>query len=180
MTTEGQNPDQAPKTAPDGDELKTRSGMRPWLKALLAVSLAANLAVAGLAVGAAVRWRDGDHPGRRPPSVGAMIFRDLDRDTRRALHNRAEGEHGSHIARRRAEGDAVIAILMGDPFQAEALATLLRQQAESRHAFYISVQEAWVAQLEAMAAEDRKRYAQKMQERFKRHGDDGPPRPPGH
>ncbi len=165
MSTDQQDKGQGPKMAPEtpGSPEPRRSGMRPWLKVLLAASLAANLAVAGLAVGAALRWKDGGHPDHRPPSVGTMIFRDLDRDTRRDLRRRVESEHGSYVARRQAEGEAVIAALMAEPFDSRVLADLLRRQAETRHTFYLTVQNAWVARIEAMQPSERKSYAQKLQ-----------------
>ncbi|WP_226892540.1 periplasmic heavy metal sensor [Phycobacter azelaicus] len=147
-----------------------RTGMRPWLKVLLAVSLAANLAVAGLAVGAALRWHDGGHPSHRPPSVGSLIFHDLDPDTRRDLRRRAEGEFRSYSARRRAEGDAVIAILMAEPLDLDALADLLRVQADTRHGFHLSVQQAWITQVEAMTPDERKHYATRLQSKLHHHG----------
>lgn len=173
MSTDQHNQGQEPATPPGSPapaEVR-RTGMRPWLKALLAVSLAANLAVVGLALGASLRWRDGAYHDRRPPSVGTMIFRDLDRDTRHDLRSRAKGEHGSYNARRRAEGEAVIAILMADPFDAGALADLLRQQAEIRHAFHLSVQQAWIAKIAAMPTDERKSYAQRLNSILRHRGD---------
>ncbi|MEL0437003.1 periplasmic heavy metal sensor [Phycobacter sp. K97] len=173
MTTENENGGKGPTEQPDAPASKPeqKTGMRPWLKVVLAVSLAANLAVAGLAVGAALRWQDGGHPDRRPPSVGSMIYRDLDGDTRRDLRRRAEGEHGSYLARRRAEGDAVITLLLADPFDAPALAGLLQRQAETRHAFHLSVQDAWIAQVTAMPTEQRQTYARRLQSKLYHRGD---------
>ena len=174
MSTDGQTPASSNAARPGssgGGTGEPRTGMRLWLKVLLAVSLAANLAVAGLAIGAFMRWHDGSHPGKRPPSVGSMIFRDLDRETRTELHRRAEGDHGSYGARRRAEGEAVIAILRGDPFDAGQLARVMEQQADNRRAFQISVQRAWIAQVEAMTADERARYAERMREMLRRHAE---------
>ena len=166
MSTDGHTPNST-----GGGAGEPRTGMRLWLKVLLAVYLAANLAVAGLAIGAFMRWHDGSHPGKRPPSVGSMIFRDLDRETRAELHRRAEGEHGSYGARRRAEGEAVIAVLLSDPFDAGQLARVLEQQADNRRSFQISVQRAWIAQVETMSAGERARYAERMREMLRRHAE---------
>jgi uncharacterized membrane protein len=100
-----------------------------------------------------------------------MIYRDLDGDTRRDLRRRAEGEHGSYLARRRAEGDAVITLLLADPFDAVALAGLLQRQAETRHAFHLSVQDAWIAQVTAMPTEQRQTYARRLQSKLYHRGD---------
>lgn len=144
-----------------------RGGMRPWMKLLLAASLAANLAVAGLAIGAALRWHDREHPGHRPPTVGSMIFRNLDRETRLELRRRAAGEYGSHADRRRTEGEAVIAALRSDPFDAQQLERLLREHADARYAFQLSVHEAWLAQLGKMTPKERKRYARRLEENLR-------------
>ena len=51
MSTDGHTPNST-----GGGAGEPRTGMRLWLKVLLAVSLAANLAVAGLAIAAFMRW----------------------------------------------------------------------------------------------------------------------------
>jgi len=147
-----------------------KSGMKLWLKLLLAASLALNLAVIGIAAGAAWRFSGKDRHWQRPPSVGAMIFRELDRDTRKALRQQAGGDHGSYFKRRHAEGEAVIAALRSESFDGSALLTMLRGQADARHAFHTSVQEAWVRQLEAMTPEERAAFADRMEERMQRRG----------
>ncbi len=173
MSTDGQpqDPQEASRPDPVDGGVGRSTGMRTWLKVLLAVSLAANLAVAGLAIGAAMRWHDGDHPGRRPPSVGAIIYQELDRETRRELRRRAAGEYDSHAARRLAEAEAVIAALLADPFEAQRLSELLQRQTESRNAFHVSVQHAWVALVDEMSPEDRSRYALRLQEVLRKKAD---------
>ena len=47
-------------------------GLRPWLKAVLVVSLALNLAVIGLGAGAAWRFKDGAHGAGHPPMLGGL------------------------------------------------------------------------------------------------------------
>ncbi|NVK15118.1 MAG: periplasmic heavy metal sensor [Rhodobacteraceae bacterium] len=144
--------------------------MKLWLKLLLAGSLALNLAVIGIAAGAAWRFSGKDRHWQRPPSVGAMIFRELDRDTRKALRQRAGGDHGSYFKRRHAEGEAVVAALRREDFDAEALLAMLKEQADARHAFHSSVQEAWVRKLERMAPEERAAFADRMEARMQQAG----------
>ena len=147
-----------------------KPGMKLWLKLLLAASLALNLAVIGIAAGAAWRFGGKDRHWQRPPSVGAMIFRELDRDTRKALRQQAGGSHGSFIKRRHAESEAVIAALRSEAFDGAALLALMRAQAEARQEFHTKVQEAWVRKLEAMTPQERMEFAGRMEERMQRRG----------
>ncbi|WP_027259728.1 MULTISPECIES: periplasmic heavy metal sensor [Leisingera] len=147
-----------------------KPGMKLWLKLLLAGSLALNLAVIGIATGTAWRFSGKDRHWQRPPSVGAMIFRELDRDTRKALRQEAGGAHGSYYKRRQAEGEAVIGMLRSADFDAQELLTILQIQAATRRAFHTKVQEAWVRKLEAMTAEERAAFASRMEERMQRRG----------
>lgn len=149
-----------------------KPGMKRWLKLLLAGSLALNLAMIGIAAGTVWRFggKDRDWHRRPPPSVGSMIFRELDQETRKALRQQAGGGHGSFRQRRHAEGAAVIAALRSSDFDAGALLAVLRNQAESRHAFHTKVQEAWVRKLEAMTPADRAAFADRMEQRMQRFG----------
>ncbi|MGR3760202.1 periplasmic heavy metal sensor [Roseobacteraceae bacterium NS-SX3] len=142
--------------------------MKRWQKVLLAVSLALNLAVAGLAAGAVLRHAGGGPGAHRGPSPGAMLFRELDRDTRAELRRTANEGHRNLGERRRAEAREVIALLAADPFDAGALAAAMRAQAERRHAFHLSVQEAWIAKVQAMSAEERAEYAARLEEQMQR------------
>lgn len=147
-----------------------RPPMRRWVKVLLALSLAVNLAVLGLAAGAALRWHGGDKGHGRGHSIGRVIFQDLDDDTRKALRAQVQGEHSSPHARRRAEANAVMVILRQKPFDAGALRQLLGAQAEARHLFFVSAQGAWVTQLEAMEPDARQRHLEGVLERLQGRG----------
>lgn len=144
-------------------------GMKRWLKLLLAGSLALNLAVIGLAAGAAWRHAGFKKQSHRPPEVGAMIFRELDRDTRKMLRQEAGGSHGSYARRREAEAAAVIAALRGAPFEPEALMAELQRQSEARHGFHLKVQQAWVRKVAEMTPQQRAEFAVRMEERIARH-----------
>jgi len=141
--------------------------MKPWLRIVLAGSLGLNLAVAGLAIGAVIRLRDDGGPKAGPP-FGAMMFRELDRETRQSLRQKAGGDHGSFHDRRRAEGEAVLTLLRADPFETDALSGFIQKQASSGHDFQMSVQQAWLAQVEAMSAQERADYADVLQQRMRR------------
>jgi len=144
--------------------------MKLWLRIVLAGSLGLNLAVAGLAVGAVIRFRDDGGP-KAGPSFGVMLFRELDRETRKSLRQKAGGDHGSFHDRRRAEGVAILNLLRADPFEAEALSGFIEGQASIGHEFQKSVQQAWVARVGAMSVDERTSYADELQQRMRRpHG----------
>jgi len=144
--------------------------MKPWLRIVLAGSLALNLAVAGLAIGAVIRFRDDGGPKAGPP-FGSMMFRELDPETRRSLRQKAGGDHGSFHDRRRAEGAAILTLLRADPFEVEALTGFIEGQASSGRDFQKSVQQAWVARVGAMTVDERAAYADELQQRMRRpHG----------
>lgn len=144
--------------------------MKLWLKLLLAGSLALNLAIAGLAAGAALRHKGGkDGYSRPPPSVGSLLFRDLDRETRDALRSKAQDGHGSYRDRRRAENEAFLQLLRADPFDPSALEEMLKGQAQKREDFQSAVRRAWLSQLAAMSAGERADYAERVEHKM-RHG----------
>jgi uncharacterized membrane protein len=108
-------------------EARTPVITRPWVKVLLGVSLALNLAVLGVGIGAALRFAD---PDRR------VVVRDvgfgpwsaaLDRDDRAALHKRFLTERGrlsEGWRADRADRAALVAVLRADPLDLAALDAL--------------------------------------------------------
>lgn len=149
---------------------ESKPGMKLWLKLLLAGSLALNLAVIGLAAGAAWRFSDKDKHWKRPPPVGALIFKELEPGTRMALRQEAGGAHGSYVKRRRAESEAVLKALRSEEFDAGALLMLLQGQSDARHAFHTKVQKAWVQKLEGMTPAQRAELADRLEERMQHRG----------
>lgn len=152
------------------DKPDRTTGVKPWLKLLLVGSLALNLAVIGLGAGLYFRFSGGDKQWRRPPDIGVMIFRDLDRDTRKALRQEAGGGHGSYVDRRHAEAAAVITALRAEPFDPAQLLAELKAQSQARDAFHGKVREAWVMQLTGLSPQQRAGFADKMEERLSRSG----------
>lgn len=97
-------------------------GTRRWVKVLLAVSLALNLGVAGLAAGALLR-PDGLPRGDRDFGLGPL-GEALTREDRKALRKAFVAAHpdlDKGLAALRADFDAVIAALRADPFDPAAL-----------------------------------------------------------
>ena len=137
--------------------------MKLWLRIVLVGSLALNLLIMGLAVGAAWRFQDGKGM-RSGPSMGAMLFRELDPEVRKQLREQAGGGHGSHHKRRQADAKAVLTSLRASPFELDVLAQVLAQQTASRHDFQSSVQQAWLRQIEAMSDTERAEYADRLEQ----------------
>lgn len=97
---------------------------RGWVKVLLAVSLALNLAIIGMAAGAFLR--NGGPPGRgddRDFGLGPLADA-LSREDRRALRDAFLERHPDGMGGRaalRADFDALLAALRAEPFDPAAL-----------------------------------------------------------
>lgn len=115
MTEPVSTPSLAPPPAP---QPRTRG----WVKILLAVSLALNLAVAGMAIGAFVR-NGGPPPGRDDMGLGPLAEALAPAD-RRALR-KAFVDHFPEFRKGRealrADFDALLLALRADPFDPAAL-----------------------------------------------------------
>lgn len=140
---------------------------RTWVRILLGVSLALNLAVIGLAIGAAVRFGGPDGAHRPSPPMGAILYRELPREDRKALRGRAFGSREEHAAKRRDEAVAIDAALRAVPFDAAALGAFLDRQARDREAFQSAVQEAWLARVSGMSDAERAAYADRLMQAAK-------------
>lgn len=118
------------ETAPQGPDLKTPPAEGPsqgasgprWVRIALAVSVALNLAVAGLAAGAWLREGPG-HGMPRDMSFGPFTeaLSDSDRrELRRALGDRAS-EFREARQQMRADREALLAALRAEPFDPAAV-----------------------------------------------------------
>jgi uncharacterized membrane protein len=140
-----------------------------WLKPALIVSVALNLAVAGLVLGA---WL-GDGPRRGMPrdmSFGPFseALSDQDRrELRKALMDRA-GEFRSSRDAARAEFETLLAALRADPFDPDAMKSALAA-IETRNAERLQLGRSLIeTRLIQMSAEDRQAFADRL-ERGLRH-----------
>jgi hypothetical protein len=162
-------------TVTDTDRKPPR--MRPWLRVLLGLSLALNLGVAGLAVGAAIRF--GDKPERiRPPMpLGALMFKELPREDRKLLRDRDRDSREDREARRRAEAAELDAALRAVPFDPAPLEAFIDRDAARQAEFADAMRDAWLTRVKAMTEVERAQYADRLQEALKRQDAHRPPSP---
>lgn len=137
--------------------------MRLWLRVLLGASLALNLLTAGLVAGAVIRF-GGPHRMHPRLPVGAMLFRELPREDRRALRQRAFGSRQDREARRRADAEEIDAALRASPFEAARLDAFLRRQAQQHDEHEQAVHQAWLARIKAMSDGERAAYADRLRQ----------------
>lgn len=147
---------------------KRTSGMRPWLKVLLALSLALNLVVVGIAAGAAWRFRDGPPKGQRPPLLGAFIFKDLGRKEVNQLL-RAQSETGEHPrVRHRREMQQIIELLRQETLDVDAVRALVETHAAGSQELMQAVSLNWIQRLEGLSLSQRQEVAKRMQDYMER------------
>lgn len=151
------------------DESEMRPAQPPkaararWLKPVLALSLALNLAVAGLLGGAF--WRhgaSGETERARGPG-GITLLRALEREDRRAVLRAARAGGQAAAFDRSAHEAAVIAALRAEPFDAGAVGALALAQSDAGAARIAALAQAWQAQVLAMSAAGRAEYADRLE-----------------
>ncbi|MEM6887066.1 MAG: periplasmic heavy metal sensor [Pseudomonadota bacterium] len=141
-----------------------------WQKPLLIVSLALNLAVAGLILGAVVR-NDGMPPGPSSAAFGLPYMKALEREDRRAIFQRVRAAGGETLpdrAARRALSADVLGALRADPFIIATLQSAVASQASASVAFQQAAQTAWIEHVAAMSASERADYVQAVEQELAR------------
>ena len=122
--------------------------MRPWLKGLLGLSLALNIAIAGLALGAAWRFKDFAPPHKGGLGhLGRIIMDEMDPDTRHRLRQERRADLQGLRGGRQQVLTQVVALLRAEPFDPEALRALLDAQAVQRQDFVLLNHAQWVEHL---------------------------------
>lgn len=151
-----------------GPEPKVGTKPGRWIRIALAASLAANLAVAGVLVGAALRGKEEHEARQRQAPEAAMlisgaVFRELTRKERRALRDIALGDHPDMLSRRKDDVLRLLAIIRADEVDYEALqAEIARQQAHFRKVAS-AMESAWLTRLEDMDLSERQRLADRVE-----------------
>ncbi|WP_420568054.1 periplasmic heavy metal sensor [Thalassovita sp.] len=159
----------------DNNPKKTGTGMRPWLKVVLFTSLALNLAVAGVVIGAAVKY--GPRDGPRPPRVDMMMgpyTHALSHKDRRAIGEQLRREYRAERPSRaqvQAQFDQVLSALQAQPFDPEALGDLLQNQLAAGQERQAIGQRLLLQRLTAMSDAERAEFAERLEDglRNRRH-----------
>jgi uncharacterized membrane protein len=125
----------------------------------------------GIFAGAA--WRSGGKGNWRMvqsmESYGAPYVRALPRDERRALHRAIRSEHPkSGREARKAVYQDMLAALRADPFDAGAVQAVLENQRDRVASVQAAAQTQWMATVQAMSAQERSAYADRLEEVLKR------------
>ncbi len=136
----------------------------PWLRILLIGSLALNLLVVGLVIGAALRFGGPDRAHRPPPPMGAALYRALPRDERRAFRKAMQEAPFNPSRNRQAQARALADVLRATPFQPTALSEALAGHADERAAWQATVHAVWMDRVREMSDAERAAYADRVEE----------------
>ncbi len=137
-------------------------GMKPWLRVLLGVSLAANLLIVGLAAGAALRFGS-TKADRPPPPTGVTIYLSLPPEDRRALRSKMR-EVMPAPKEREAEVRELARVLALTPFDQAALEEVMQVQSGQRAQFQSAMEAAWLEHVADMDDGTRAHYAERLVE----------------
>lgn len=152
----------------DLNERQDKPGPGRWMRVLLVVSLAVNLAVVGVVAGWALR-HGGHHPSRLD-MAGGPLTRALNDEDRRAIGQRMREvwrERGGNRAGIRSSFDALVVDLRAVPFDPDRVAERMREQREGFAARFEMGQDVLISHLAAMSDADRAAYADRLEARIK-------------
>lgn len=136
---------------------------RRWMPVVLAVSLALNLLVVGMAVGTMLRLKGGEH-AKAPPGFGPALYRALPKEDRKALRGELFSKHSKGSKGRARDFETLSTALRTVPFDPETVAQLLQQQAQATADLQAALQVQWLARVTAMSDEERQFYAARLEE----------------
>ena len=140
---------------------------RVW-RGVLVLSLAMNLAVVGLVVGAGVSGRFGDRPPRSFDFGLGPVARALEPRERRQIGLALRRDGALRDMDLRGNAAAMIAALRADPFDAGQLQDLMVAQAGQMATLQRNAQAAFLDQITAMSPHRRAAFADRLQEELSR------------
>lgn len=140
---------------------------RVW-RVVLVLSLAMNLAVVGLVVGASVSGRFGDRPPRSFDFGLGPVARALEPRERRQIGLAMRRDGALRDMDLRGNAAAMIAALRADPFDAGQLQDLMVAQAGQMAMLQRNAQAALLDQISAMSPDRRAAFADRLQEELSR------------
>ena len=147
---------------------------RRWVGPVLILSLALNLLVVGIVVGAFARSGD-RHSGPARSLIGEPFVRALDRDDRRAFLREMAGNRDSLRANRtdlRARLEALLTTIAADEFDRDAVAMILAEQRQLAVRRQDIGETLLLDRLETMSAGERRAYAERLEQAFRRRARD--------
>ncbi|WP_108815329.1 periplasmic heavy metal sensor [Loktanella sp. Alg231-35] len=140
---------------------------RIW-KIVLVLSLALNLAVAGIVVGSVASGRAGpDGPRNFDLGVGPMT-RALNREERRTLSRNLRESRALRDLNPRERIGGLVAALQAEPFDPAALQTQLEEQSQKMDGVQMQAQAAFLALVSDMTPERRQAFAAQLSEELSR------------
>lgn len=139
-----------------------------WVKVLLALSLAVNLAIAGVVAGFVLRG--GPKVGRGPDMGYAMPYvLALPRELRREVFGAVRRDEGVPSRReRREEYREMIAALRATPFDPGAVQVVLDRQSSGAVRVQGAAQAAWLNVVSGLSDAERVAYTERMEEQMQR------------
>lgn len=150
-----------------------------WIRIVLGLSLAMNLLVVGLAIGVAIRIDGKKDKAWVPPPIGAVLFKEMPREDRKALHQEVFGAREGRRDRRLQDAQGVYEALKAVPYDPEPIRVVLEAQSDDMRRFQTSLREAWLERLSKMSDAERAVYAERFWERMNKRPHDKHP-PKGH
>jgi uncharacterized membrane protein len=140
---------------------------RLW-RIVLVLSLALNLAVVGVVVGAAVSGRWGEGPPRSFDLGLGPVARALEPRERRAIGRRLREDRSLRDFDLRGRVNRVVAALQAEPFDPDVLRALLVEQSQQIATVQATAQEVMLEQIVAMTPERRRAFADQVLEEMSR------------
>ncbi len=131
---------------------------------ILVVSLAINVAIAGVLVGSAMSGRTKAGPPARVSFEFGPLGRVLDREDRRAIGAKMRRDGARPITRQEMNGwiSELAAALRADPFDADGFAAMINGLQDRSQRVQQNAQAAFVAHLAAMTPEKRASLADRL------------------
>ncbi|MXQ06315.1 periplasmic heavy metal sensor [Alphaproteobacteria bacterium GH1-50] len=144
---------------------------RRWMWPLLVVSLALNLLVAGVIIGALMRGDGERPPGAARSLIGEPFVRALDEDDRRAFLREMVGNRDRLRANRadlRARLEALLSAIAAEDFDRARVAAILAEQRQLAVRRQDIGETLLLDRLEGMSVEERRGYAERLERAFRR------------
>lgn len=149
------------------EEGTTRAGCPTWVKLLLILSLAANIAVVGLILGHGMRGKEQVAGNRQVHWIVKLMPEDR-REFVEKMFDERRDELRATSANRRRDMRALVTALRAEPFSPETVVSEMRKRRESRDSRNEIIQSTLVEVLTALTPVERAAFADNLEEQLKR------------